>query len=214
MAAVLYHDAQLYERDLALFVKKQWLNDAAINFYFTMIHHETCHGAEDLLLMDPAVASCMLLQCDDEDDLTELAQGLQLARKELIVLPVNDRSSFESQGSHWALLAYRPASGTFQYYDSSGQHNLESAYEIARVLVMALGGKPNNVVLQVAPCPQQTNGVDCGMYVCLIAEWLSARWSSSDRLPPEDLHAYVTPARIENVRAAMPRLVAALRQDE
>ncbi|ETW08186.1 hypothetical protein, variant [Aphanomyces invadans] len=138
MSAFRYHDAQLYARDLSLFTSNAWLNDAAINFYFTVVYHDLCGAPSDVLLMDPAVVSCMMLQCDEDEDLIDLTQGLQLKEKSLIVLPVNDRSSFDSQGSHWALLVYSSANG-FEFYDSSADHNLHSAVEVAGVLGRALG---------------------------------------------------------------------------
>ncbi|KDO30967.1 hypothetical protein SPRG_04155 [Saprolegnia parasitica CBS 223.65] len=212
--AIRYHDAQLYERDLALFPRNQWLNDAAMHFYLTMIHHEMCGSADDVLLMDPAVASCMLLQCDDQEDLADLANGLDLHAKALLLLPVNDRSSFASQGSHWALLVYRRATNAFEFYDSSSNHNLNSAHELARVLLLALGRDPATANIQAMACAQQTNGFDCGLYACLTAEWISRRFVSHGSTPAESLIAYVTPARVRSVRESMPSRVAALPLDE
>ncbi|EQC40895.1 hypothetical protein SDRG_01960 [Saprolegnia diclina VS20] len=212
--AIRFHDAQLYERDLALFPRNQWLNDAAVHFYLTMIHYEMCGGADDVLLMDPAVASCMLLQCDDPEDLADLANGLDLHTKALVLLPVNDRSSFASQGTHWALLVYRQATNAFEFYDSSSNHNIDSAYELARVLLLALGQDPATATVQAMACAQQTNGVDCGIYACLTAEWISRRFVSHGATPAESLTGYVTPARVRSVRASMPSTVAALALDE
>ncbi|OQR82186.1 SUMO protease [Thraustotheca clavata] len=210
MVMVLYHDAQLYDQDLKLFTQNAWLNDAAINFYLTMIYHEMVHGRDDVLLMDPAVVSCMMLQCDDEEDLLDLAHGLQLQFKKMILLPVNDRENFDSQGSHWALLVYHQQTKSYKFYDSSNNHNLQSAREVAQVLDKALGTKSRHIEIECPACPQQRNGVDCGMYVCLIAEWLSIRYATNDQSPVETLENYVSPQKIRHVRKAMPNIVASL----
>ncbi|KAF0689605.1 Aste57867_18962 [Aphanomyces stellatus] len=202
MAAILYHDAQLYDRDLRLFPTNQWLNDAAINFYFTVAFHDLCGASSDILFMDPAVVSCMMLQCDDDEDLEDLAQGLQLREKSLLLVPINDRSTFDSQGSHWALLVYSATDG-FQFYDSSSGHNLDSAVEVARVLQRA-AGLPTADVHHVASSPQQENAFDCGMYVCMTAEWIAMSFLG---IQCERLDAFLTPTRIHEKRQAMPSIV-------
>lgn len=59
-----YHDdAQVTEGDLILFRPPGWLNDRCINFYFRVLEHEEFKDRPDLLFMDPAVVSCMLIQC-------------------------------------------------------------------------------------------------------------------------------------------------------
>lgn len=59
-----YHDdAQVTEGDQILFRPPGWLNDRCINFYFRVLEHEEFQDRPDLLFMDPAVVSCMLIQC-------------------------------------------------------------------------------------------------------------------------------------------------------
>ena len=59
-----YHDdAQVTEGDQTLFKPPGWLNDRCINFYFRVLEHEEFPDRPDLLFMDPAVVSCMLIQC-------------------------------------------------------------------------------------------------------------------------------------------------------
>ncbi|CAK4158834.1 unnamed protein product [Aphanomyces euteiches] len=160
-----------------------------------MTYHETCEARSDILLMDPAVVSCMMLQCDDEEDLRDLAQGLQLREKSLILLPINDRQNFDSQGSHWALLVYCTDNG-FQFYDSSSNHNRESAEEVAAVLQRAIGLPTSTVAIE--SCPQQQNAFDCGI--------------SRLGLEQLSLKDYVTPKRIRETRQAMPDIVQHLKE--
>lgn len=56
-------DAQVTEGDQVLFKPPGWLNDRCINFYFRVLEHEEFSDRPDLLFMDPAVVSCMLIQC-------------------------------------------------------------------------------------------------------------------------------------------------------
>ncbi|KAI9905460.1 hypothetical protein PsorP6_013645 [Peronosclerospora sorghi] len=72
-----YHEVQLYESDVTLFRNRQWLNDNAINFYFQYLTQT--RASKSVLLMDPAVVSCLLHQCEDEDEYRELAKGLDLS---------------------------------------------------------------------------------------------------------------------------------------
>ncbi|KAI9914307.1 hypothetical protein PsorP6_007150 [Peronosclerospora sorghi] len=78
------HDVQLYESDVALFRNLQWLIDNAINFYFQYLTQT--RASKSVLLMDPAVVSCLLHQCEDEDEYRELAKGLDLARRHLYII--------------------------------------------------------------------------------------------------------------------------------
>ncbi|KAI9921615.1 hypothetical protein PsorP6_002181 [Peronosclerospora sorghi] len=56
--------------------------------------------------MDPAVVSCLLHQCEDEDEYRELAKGLDLARQHLYIIPVTDNETLDGNSSHWSLLLY------------------------------------------------------------------------------------------------------------
>ncbi|KAI9910537.1 hypothetical protein PsorP6_010282 [Peronosclerospora sorghi] len=114
-----YHDVQLYESDFALFRNRQWFNDNAINFYFQ--YPTQTHTSKSVLLMDPAVVSCLLHQCEDEDEYRELAKGLDLAYRHLYIIPVTDNETLDGNSSHWSLLLY--CDGSFRHFDSSCGHN-------------------------------------------------------------------------------------------
>ena len=61
-----YHDALVYEGDARLFKAPGWLNDRCLHFLFRLFEHEDFPDRPDLLFMDPAVVSCMLIQCTGE----------------------------------------------------------------------------------------------------------------------------------------------------
>jgi Ulp1 family protease len=111
---------------------------------------------------------------------------------------------------------------------SQETHHLERAYEVANILQRALGldtvendAKKKqllpSVAIKVMPCPQQQNGVDCGMYVCLISEWICTSWYPNRTAPTTThwptLESFVTPQRIQSIRQNMPKLVEQLRKN-
>ncbi|EEY68625.1 SUMO protease, putative [Phytophthora infestans T30-4] len=169
-----YHDVQLYESDAALFTGHQWLNDNAINFYLQYLTQTVAR--RDVLLMDPAVVSCLLHQCEDEDEYQELAIGLDLTSKQLCIIPVTDNDALGAGSSHWSLLLY--SDGDFQHFDSSSGHNHHAARRLAEsfeVLLRAAGKRRGSGfsrrLVEVQNAPQQQNGYDCGMYVLVLAEY-------------------------------------------
>ncbi|RLN63623.1 hypothetical protein BBJ29_002877 [Phytophthora kernoviae] len=161
-----YHDVQLYDSDVALFSSQQWLNDNAINFYLQYLAQTRC--LSDVLLMDPSVVSCLLHQCEEEDEYADLAGGLALKDKQLCLIPVSDNEALGGQSSHWSLLLFQD--GHFRHFDSSGGHNKHSARRIAQafeVLLRAVdrhdGDGAAEQVDDVEDAPQQQNGYDCGI---------------------------------------------------
>ncbi|RLN64943.1 hypothetical protein BBJ28_00009896 [Nothophytophthora sp. Chile5] len=214
-----YHDVQLYDSDVALFASRQWLNDNALNFYFQYLYQTLCLRGDgsnsDVLPMDPAVVSCMLHQCEDDDEYADLARGLDLQNKQLCLIPVSDNAALDGQSSHWSLLVFR--SGRFEHFDSSGGLNSRAAQRIAstfEVLLRAVGrhdgDQAGEKVEDVADAPQQQNGYDCGMYVLVLAEYFCRR-HANESVPPS-LQAYATPERVTQLRLQMPALVQKLQQ--
>ncbi len=96
-----YHEALVFTEDPKLFKAPGWLNDRCLNFYFRVLEHEEYGDRPDLLFMDPAVVSCMLIQCTKDEELEELGQGLGLSARSLVFIPVNDAEEFFSGCTHW-----------------------------------------------------------------------------------------------------------------
>lgn len=213
-----YHDVQLYDSDVALFTAPgAWLNDNAINFYFQYLSQSLCvaQGREsELLLMDPAVVSCMMLQCDDDDEYAELGRGLQVHSRKICFLPVNDNQEFGGDCSHWSLLVYHCAARSFEHYDSSAGHNTQAAQHVSETFQTLL--KASSAMdptgrasfQNVRGCPQQRNGYDCGMYVLRLAEYLCKQYLQQPALP--SMADYVTPQQVTQMRHTMPELIQKL----
>lgn len=216
--ALNFHDVQLYESDVALFGPRQWLNDNAINFYFQYLYHSLCTVAggrgQEVLFVDPAVVSCLLWQCEDEDEYRDVARGLDLKKKHLCFIPVNDNSEFGGSSSHWSLLVFDRSSQRFKHFDSSAGHNADAAQRVAQAFELLLKFSSTETdrraVENVRGSPQQTNGYDCGVYVLMTAEYL-CRAHLGEPLPTVNDH--VTPARATALRVQVPGIIRQLQQE-
>lgn len=84
-----------------------------------------------------------------------------------IFLPVNDCRNVEvaEGGSHWSLLLVSVIDGVAFHYDSLHDSNIAEAQTVATKLAQLLG-RPLRFV-NMDDSPQQENGSDCGVFVCL-----------------------------------------------
>lgn len=90
-------------------------------------------------------------------------------------VPVNDSDQSSSgrgtlEGSHWSLVLVSMVDGVAFYYDSIGRTNYDEAARIIRNLAAVLGMQLRFIPLN--DTPQQENGSDCGVYVCMFMEHL------------------------------------------
>lgn len=89
-----------------------------------------------------------------------------------IFLPINDnRNVAEAEGgSHWSLLLVSILDGVAFHYDSLEGSNNDEALLCLRRLEPVLKKRLRFHYLQ--ECPQQDNGSDCGVFVCIIMRHL------------------------------------------
>lgn len=90
-------------------------------------------------------------------------------------VPVNDddqtrEGSPRGGGSHWSLVLVSLVDGVAFYYDSVSGTNVEEARRIINKLAQAL--KMQLRFIPLNDTPQQENGSDCGVYVCMFMEHL------------------------------------------
>ncbi len=90
--------------DAMLLKPPGWLNDSCILHLFLRMKHEILGDNPSVLLMDPSVISFLRLQCDTEEEIKELAEGLALRERNALLVPVNDMELFSGGSSHWSLL--------------------------------------------------------------------------------------------------------------
>lgn len=169
-----FNDADIYVRDLRLFQSRQWLNDACINVCLRLIEEnqrlfgQSPEAGRKILLLDPAVASFLRLQCSEPDEFQEFFVGNALGEKLFVCVPVNDNQSFESSSSHWSLLIMYTPTHEFWHFDSHGGHNNESARAFAQILCSCFApGITDRLKFSSVACAQQRNGYDCGIYTLL-----------------------------------------------
>lgn len=89
-----------------------------------------------------------------------------------IFLPVNDNHNVAvaEGGSHWSLLLVSIIDGVSFHYDSMSSSNLKDAKLVSHRIGQLLG-KPLRFV-NLEDSPQQENGSDCGVFVCLLMQHL------------------------------------------
>lgn len=89
-----------------------------------------------------------------------------------IFLPVNDNRNVSDAegGSHWSLLLVSVSDGIAFHYDSLGGANWAEANLATRKLAEIVG-RPLRFI-NLDDSPQQENGSDCGVFVCLLMRHL------------------------------------------
>jgi sentrin-specific protease 8 len=123
----------------------------------------------NIVLLRPTMCF-MLLQTPDPLTLKSALPDLSKATH--IFLPVNDAQSVTvaESGSHWSLLLVSQLDGVAFHYDSLGGDNNHPAHNVTQKLSILLGKHLRFVAMR--DTPQQENGSDCGVFVCMIMEKL------------------------------------------
>lgn len=83
-------------------------------------------------------------------------------------------------GNHWCLICVNFIDKTIKYYDSLGGKNDKCLNIIFNYLQEEFKNKKNEEfdcsgwkLMNADDCPAQLNGYDCGVFSCIIAEYLS-----------------------------------------
>jgi sentrin-specific protease 8 len=89
-----------------------------------------------------------------------------------IFLPINDCRNVEQAegGSHWSLLLVGVLDGVAFHYDSLAPANELEARTVAKKMAELLGKLL--CFVNMDDTPQQENGSDCGIFVCLLMQHL------------------------------------------
>ncbi|XP_072258205.1 sentrin-specific protease 8 isoform X2 [Pyxicephalus adspersus] len=165
-----YGDSLLRSSDVALLDVPNWLNDNIIGFSFEFLASTLAPPkAEKVAFLSPEVSQ--FTKCCGSE-VKDFLRPLELPKKDLILLPVNDNAGSEAGGSHWSLLAYLRRSHGLLHFDSSPGTNSPHAKLMAKNLNKLLG----NPLYQEENAPLQHNSYDCGMYVICVAEVLCKQY--------------------------------------
>ncbi|KAJ8611897.1 hypothetical protein MRB53_037693 [Persea americana] len=169
-AYLSYYDVRLTREDVDS-IRDDWLTDNAIAFWEEYLEHEKLPAfpKANIVLLRPSMSYLLM----NTPDPLELKSALPEFKKTThVFLPVNDNEKLElaEGGSHWSLLLVSIIDGVAFHYDSLSPSNLKHARKVADCISKLLG-KPLKFV-NLDDSPQQNNGSDCGVYVCLLMQHL------------------------------------------
>lgn len=156
------------DRDLICMeiLESSWITDDAIQTYYDALTSKVLKN--DILLMNPVIVQA--IKC--LEDINHFIEPLELANKSFIFLPINDSAMVDQVGgSHWSLMLYVRGLDKFFYLDSSADYNLRHAQQVKNKIAKYLG-LSEFAPLHKIDVPQQTNTVDCGVYMLLFTDVL------------------------------------------
>lgn len=169
-AYLSYYDIRLTREDMDS-IKDDWLTDNAIAFWEEYLEREklNAYPKANIVLLRPSMS--FMLQ-KTEDPLSLKSALPDFAKTTHVFLPVNDCRSVDvaEGGSHWSLLLVSIIDGVAFHYDSLSPSNFNDAKLVAYRISQLLG-KPLRFI-NLEDSPQQDNGMDCGVYVCLLMQHL------------------------------------------
>lgn len=169
-------------RELITLTGTNWLNDMVINFYLQMLAHRSRQAVVAALMGALRVATMnsffypKLTSGPGYAGVRRWTRSINLFEYDLILVPIHDRTI------HWCLVAIDLRKKTLSYYDSMGgvndrcldallnYLNAESQDKLQKPLEAMSTWRKINMGTSV---PQQSNGSDCGVFLCTYAEFLS-----------------------------------------
>ena len=127
------------------------------------------YPSSHIVLLRPSMAF-MLMQTPNALTLKEVLPDF--SKTTHIFLPINDARnvSVAEGGSHWSLLLVSVIDGVAFHYDSMTPSNYNEAQGATRQLSVLLGRALK--FLNLDDSPQQENGSDCGVFVCILMRHL------------------------------------------
>lgn len=165
-----YYDVLLTVEDMKA-LKNDWLTDNNIAFWEEYLERETLprYPQARIILLRPSMTFLLMKEPDMRQVVTALPQFSKVTH---VFLPINDNRNVgvAEGGSHWSLLLVSALDGVAFHYDSLGGANYAEARLATRKMGEILGRNLRFVNLE--DCPQQENGSDCGVFVCLLMRHL------------------------------------------
>lgn len=171
-AVLSYYNTTLMKNDIQD-LKNDWLRDNAIQFWQEYLEQEFLSEFKNskIVLLRPSMVE--LLKPYSVVNAENLRQVLpNFSETTHIFLPISDNSNPEraEASSHWSLLLVSKVDGVAFHYDSMLGMNEQHAYKVMRRLADVL--EVPLKFIQLNDTPQQDNGSDCGVYVCLFMKHL------------------------------------------
>ncbi|KAK1517998.1 Ulp1 protease family protein [Colletotrichum costaricense] len=165
-----YHDILLTYEDIKS-LKNDWLTDNNIAFWEEWLEREVLpkYPQARIILLRPSMTFLLM----KEPDMRQIRSALpDFSKVTHIFLPINDaRNVAQAEGgSHWSLLLVSAIDGVAFHYDSLGGANYAEG-RLATHKMSEILGRPLRY-LNLDDSPQQENGSDCGVFVCILMRHL------------------------------------------
>jgi sentrin-specific protease 8 len=165
-----YYDVCLTVEDMKS-LKSDWLTDNNIAFWEEYLEHETLgrYPQARIVLLRPSMTFLLMKNPNVESIASALPPMNKVTH---IFMPINDNRNVNQAegGSHWSLLLVSALDGVAFHYDSLGGSNYSEA-NLATRKMSELLKRPLRFI-HLEDCPQQENGSDCGVFVCLLMRHL------------------------------------------
>ncbi|KAK6077691.1 Ulp1 protease family protein [Seiridium cupressi] len=152
-------------------LRHDWLTDNNIAFWEEFLEREvlTKYPQAHIVLLRPSMTFLLMKDSDTEAVKSAIPDFRGVTH---IFLPINDNRNVSQAegGSHWSLLLVSIIDGVAFHYDSLEGANNDEALLCLRRLEPVLRKKLR--FHHLSECPQQDNGSDCGVFVCIIMRHL------------------------------------------
>ena len=124
-----FEDVTIYPSDLECLAPRQWLNDQIISFAMARYEKKVFESGQPLRFLDASLVSCLRLQLEDEEEeeVAGFLEGMGLVTSSAVVVPLTNKTSFESTSSHWSLLYIDLTLPAALHYDSCHNSNGSAA---------------------------------------------------------------------------------------
>ncbi|KAH7368381.1 NEDD8-specific protease [Plectosphaerella cucumerina] len=166
-----YHDITLFAEDVKA-LRNDWLTDNNIAFWEEYLEREILvkYPQARIILLRPSITFLLMREPDTRQIRSALPDFSKVTH---VFLPINDchNVSEAEGGSHWSLLLVSAIDGVAFHYDSLNSSNYTDARLAARKMSEILGRGPLRF-LNLEDSPQQENGSDCGVFVCILMRHL------------------------------------------
>jgi len=165
-----YYDVCLTVEDVKM-LKNDWLTDNNIAFWEEYLERETLsrYPQAHIVLLRPSMSFLLMKEHDTKSVKAALPDFNKVTH---VFMPINDNTnpSLPEGGSHWSLLLISVLDGLAFHYDSMGGVNVQEAHLATRKFGEIMNRRFRFINLD--DTPQQENGSDCGVFVCLLMRHL------------------------------------------
>lgn len=165
------HEPVVFAEDVKS-LRNDWLTDNNISFWEEYLEREVLvkYPQARIILLRPSIAFLLMHERDPRAIRSALPD---FSKTTHIFLPINDSRNVATAegGSHWSLLLVSAIDGVAFHYDSLNSANYAEARLATRKMSEVLGRGPLRF-LNLDDTPQQENGSDCGVFVCILMRHL------------------------------------------